>query len=92
MKAKLSDGFEVELKDDYIDDWEFFELLEEIDEGNSGLIVKVAKMMLGKEGVEALKQHLKETHGKASVSQMVSALTELMESVNSLKNSEPSPA
>ena len=47
MKAKLSDGFEVDILDEVIDDWEFLEVLTGIDEGETGLIVKAAKMLLG---------------------------------------------
>ena len=87
MKAKLNDGFEVELKEDCLDDWEFLELLDDIDTGNSGAIVRVAKLLLGPDGLDALKKHLKENDGKASVTRMVSALTELMTSASALKNS-----
>ena len=92
MKAKLTDGFEIELKDACFDDWEFLELLDEVDSGNSGAIVRVARILLDKDGMDALKKHIRETDGKVKVTTMVSALTELMESANELKNSEPSPA
>lgn len=86
MKAELKDGFVIELKEDCLDDWEFLELLDDIDNGNSGAIVRVAKVLLGAEGVKALKAHLKED-SKVTVTKMVAALTELMESANQLKNS-----
>ena len=86
MKATLTDGFEIELKEDCLDDWEFLELLDEIDNGNSGAIVRVAKILLGAEGVKTLKAHLKED-GKVTVTKMVAALTELMESAAALKKS-----
>ena len=87
MKAKLSDGFEIEISESVTDDWEFLEVLASIDEGETGLIVRAAKMLLGNDGVKALKEHLRNKDGKVSSTAMVAALGELMESVNSLKNS-----
>ena len=87
MKAKLSDGFEIEISESVADDWEFLEVLSGLDEGETGLIVKAAKMLLGNEGVKALKEHLRNENGKVSATSMVTALQELMESVNELKNS-----
>ena len=86
MKAKLMDGFEIEISESVTDDWEFLEVLSGIDEGETGLIVKAAKMLLGNEGVKALKEHLRDENGKVSSTAMITALEELMESVNELKN------
>ena len=86
MKAKLKDGFEIEISESVTDDWEFLEVLSGIDEGETGLIVKAAKMLLGNEGVKALKEHLRDENGKVSSTAMIAALEELMESVNELKN------
>lgn len=86
MLAKLQDGFEVEVRNDILDDWDFLETLNEIDEGQGGKIVHVAKMMLGEEGVGKLKEHCKED-GRVPVEKMVSALTELLESLGEAKNS-----
>ena len=87
MKARLSDGFDIEISESVTDDWEFLEVLSGIDEGETGLIVKAANMLLGSEGVKALKEHLRDKNGKVSSVAMISALEELMESVNELKNS-----
>ena len=86
MKAKLKDGFEIEISESVTDDWEFLEVLSGIDEGETGLIVKAAKMLLGNEGVKALKEHLRNEDGKVSSTAMIAALEELLESVNELKN------
>lgn len=87
MLAKLSDGFEIEIDENCLDDWEMLDALNEIDKGSSGKIVDVAKMMLGEDGVGKLKEHFRSEGGKVSVTVMVSAITELMESVSTLKNS-----
>ena len=87
MIAKLKDGFEVEIIEDNLGDWEFLELLSDIDDGETGLIVKAARMMLGKEGVDSLKDHLRNEKGRVSSESMVYALQELMESASEVKNS-----
>jgi hypothetical protein len=87
MKAKLNDGFEVEINEACTGDWRFLTMLRKIDKGDSGLIVDVAETLLGgAEEVEKLAKHL-ERDGVAHTDDMITALTELMESVNHLKNS-----
>ena len=92
MLAKLKDGYEVQISDSVANDWNFLTVLRKIDKGESGMIVDAAEILLGgEEEVERLAKHL-EVDGITHLDDMVSAITELRESVNSLKNSEPSPA
>ncbi len=87
MKAQLKDGFEVEVSESVWDDWEFLEVLSDIDEGETGLIVRAVRKLLGKEGVKILKEHLRDEDGKVSSTGMVNAFGEILESVKALKNS-----
>lgn len=92
MRAKLGDGYEITINDGCANDWNFLKLLRRIEKGESSLIVDVAEVLLGsEEEVDKLAEHL-EVNGVTPTDAMVEALTELMESVNELKNSEPSPA
>ena len=92
MKAKLKDGYEVQISDNVANDWNFLTVLRKIDKGETGMIVDAAEILLGgEEEVDRLAKHL-ENNGVTSVEAMISAITELMQSVNELKNSEPSPA
>lgn len=86
MIAKLKDGFEAQISEDALNSWEFLELLSDIDEGEYGLIVKAARLLLGKEGVKALKEHIRTEDGKVPADTMVNAISELMESANESKN------
>lgn len=87
MKIKLKDGFSVNVEDGKVDDWEFLVKLRKIDKGDAAIIVDVAEMLLGGESeVEKLADHLK-VDGKTSVESMIEALTEIIESINELKNS-----
>ena len=86
MKVELKDGFVVEVDDNCQNDWGFLSKLRKIDKGDAGLIVDVAEILLGGEDeVERLAKHL-EVDGRTPVDKMVDALTEIMESVNELKN------
>lgn len=86
MKAVLNDGFEVKLDEKCLNDWGFLTMLRKIDKGDTGLIVDIAEKLLGgDEEVERLAKHL-EVDGITPADKMVDALTELMESVNKLKN------
>lgn len=87
MKIKLKDGFSVNVEDGKVNDWDFLVKLRKIDKGDAALIVDVAEMLLGGESeVEKLADHLK-VDGKTPVESMIDALTEIMESINELKNS-----
>lgn len=87
MKAQLNDGYEVHVNENCLNDWAFLTMLRKIDKGDAGLIVDVAERLLGgDEEVDKLAKHL-EVDGVTPADKMIDALTELMESVNELKNS-----
>ena len=86
MKATLNDGYEVSVNEKCLNDWGFLTMLRKIDKGDTGLIVDIAEKLLGgEEEVEKLAKHLEED-GVTPADKMIDALTELMESVNELKN------
>lgn len=87
MKAKLSDGFEANINESCLNDWGFLTMLRKIDKGDTGLIVDIAEKLLGgEEEVDKLAKHL-EVDGVTPADRMVDALTEIMESANTIKNS-----
>ncbi len=86
MKAQLNDGYEVQVNENCLNDWGFLTMLRKIDKGDAGLIVDVAEKLLGgDEEVDKLAKHL-EVDGVTPADKMINALTELMESINELKN------
>ena len=85
-KITLNSGLQLEVDLDVMDDWEVFELLREIDKGETGAIVDLIPMCLGEKQFKALKEHLKSENGKIKASDMVNAFYELLEKVNALKN------
>ncbi len=86
MVAKLKDGFEVVIDDRHLNDWNLLKKLRGIDRGDAALVVDVAEILLGgEEQADALAKHL-EVDGVTSISSMVEAMREIMESANELKN------
>ncbi len=87
MLVKLSDGFEVNIDDTRLNDWNLLRMLRGIDRGDSSLIVDVSEILLGgEEQVEALAKHL-EVDGITPIDAMMNAMREIMESATELKNS-----
>lgn len=87
MKITLKDGYEVSVNEECFNDWKFLTMLRKIDKGDTGLIVDIAERVLGgEEEVDNLAQHF-EVDGITPADSMISAITEIMESVGELKNS-----
>ena len=82
-KGKTKSGFEFEVDPVVFDDWEILEKLNDIDNGNSALMVDVARQVLGQEQLDALKEHVrKNSGGKVSITDMSEALGEIFEACN----------
>lgn len=87
MTVTLKDGFEVDIDERHLNDWNLLRKLRGIDRGESALVVDVAEILLGgEENLEALAKHL-EVDGVTSIDSMVDALREIMESTTESKNS-----
>lgn len=87
MTVVLSDGYEVDIDERHLNDWNLLKKLRGIDKGETALVVDVAEILLGgEEKLEALAKHL-EVDGVTSIDSMVDALREIMESAAELKNS-----
>lgn len=86
ITVEMKDGFVVNVDESCQNDWMFLTKLRKVDKGDAGVMVDVAETLLGsEEEVNRLAEHLK-VDGKTTVEVMVDALTEIMESVNDLKN------
>lgn len=78
MEGKTSSGFKYVIDEKALDDWELFEWLTEVDSGNVTYIIKVAKRLLGEKQYEALKNHLRDSEGRLSLTLMSGAIEEIM--------------
>jgi len=86
MKVKLNDGFEVNVDERHLNDWNLLKMLRSIDKGDAALVVDVAEILLGgEENVDALAKHL-EADGITSVDAMMDAMRQIMDATAELKN------
>lgn len=83
-KGKTESGFEFTVDEEILESWEFVELLAEVDE-NTLKSVSLLKLLLGKEQIDKLKEHL---GGKPKAADMFTALKDIMNSLgDDVKNS-----
>ena len=83
-KGTTSNGFNFKISDEALDDWELVETLDELEE-NPQRMVKVAKILLGTEQLNALKESCKE-NGRVSLKKMTSEITDILNSSKETKN------
>lgn len=84
MIMKTSSGFEFEINTAAFDDWEFIELLAEI-EGGNGLKVPAALLkLIGAEGVKALKEHCRGEDGIVGTATMNTEIGEIMKAAGEM--------
>lgn len=81
--TKTPSGFEFEINKDALDNWEFLEKLSDLEDGDDAQIVGIARILLGKEGVERLKEHVRDEKGKVTFTAMTEELTAVFEAVKS---------
>ena len=87
IKGVTESGFEFELEDDILDDYELLEVLHKIDKGDYGLVPDMVKKLLGVEQKESLKNHIRTDKGKVSSSRMMDEIMQIFKANNKLKNS-----
>ena len=87
IKGRLESGFEFELEDDVMDDYDLVLLFGPHKKSPSmDIIADIAMKMLGEEQHKALMDHLRDDKGKLKSSAMVHALEEIENSLPALKN------
>lgn len=87
MQVVTSSGFECELSDSALNDWEVLEALRGIDKGDVSAIVDIPAMILSKEDQKRLKDFCRDENGKVTVTAMVEAITGILKGVKEGKNS-----
>ncbi len=87
IKGKTSSGFEYELDDDVLDDYELLEMLCDVDKGNTSLVVDAVKKLLSPEQEKNLREHARSKKGRVSAKKMIEELGEILASGNTGKNS-----
>lgn len=87
MKGKTTTGFEFELDEEKLNDYELLEELSKIDKGNAGGITDVIQNVLGEEQKNRLKDHVRNENGKVTIDRMTEEFVEILRGDQSGKNS-----
>ena len=87
IKGTTKSGFKYTLYDDKLDDYELFEMMCEIDLGNTTIIPRMANRLLGEKQMNRLKEHLRTEHGNVSTTLVSNEITEILNGAKALKNS-----
>lgn len=87
INVKLRDGFEIQLEDDVMDDYDLVMLFGRYRKNPSmDIIVDIAIKMLGVEQHQLLMDHLRDENGKLKTSAMMAALEEIEDAIPAVKN------
>lgn len=79
-KGKTKSGFEFAVKEENLDDYRILRELAEVSDGNSGKMVKVIQMILGKDQEERLMEHVaSQNDGRVTASGMMAEINEIFE-------------
>lgn len=86
IKGKTSSGFEYEIPEENLDNYELLEALGEAQE-NPLLFSKSVNLLLGKEQTEELKDHLRTDTGVVPAQMMTNEIMEIFRNEKETKNS-----
>ena len=86
IKGKTKTGFEYQIPEEKLDNYELVEALGEMEE-NPLVISKIVDMLLGKDQKDRLKEHLRSKTGIVSSEKMGEEIKNIFESVKETKNS-----
>jgi len=85
LKGTTESGFNYEIADETLNDYELFELISEVD-GNPLLLPKLVKKLLGDKQKDNLINHVRGEDGRAPLDKISQEVMEIFQS-KSLKNS-----
>ena len=86
LRGITSSGFEFEIEEEILDDYDFLELLCQIDEGKTALTCRMVDRLLGSEQKERLKKHIRESLGRVSAKRLMAEVGEIFSATKEGKN------
>ena len=86
MQGKTKTGFEYNIPDDNLNDYELFELISEV-ETNALVLPKIVKKMLGNEGKNTLLDHCRDEHGRVPMEKINEEIADIFSNQSKIKNS-----
>lgn len=84
--GKTKSGFEYEISEEDLENYELVEALGEVDE-NPLLLSKVVNMLLGKEQANKLKNHLRTESGTVPIGKIAEEIMDIFTNQKEVKNS-----
>lgn len=86
MKDITSSGFEFEISEENVDDWDLIKALREIDKGNAQYVVDALPLLLGKDQAKKLEDHVRDKNGKVKITSIMKEFEEIMSKSQEVKN------
>lgn len=88
IKGTTKTGFNFELDDDVVDDYDLLLKLADVDNGNLTGIDGIFNEVLGEEQKKELREHIKKVTGRkrVSIKLMLASLQDIFEATNETKN------
>lgn len=86
ITGKTSSGFEYELDEGTLDDYELLNAIQKFDQGDPLAVVDMIDRLLGEEQRDALKEHVREENGRVPMTKMLKEAMEIFENQNKTKN------
>lgn len=86
MRGTTSTGFEFDVDEKRLDDYELLEDLADMTDGKEGKIVSVINRLLGEEQKEKLKDHLRDQEGRVAATGMTKEIMDVFKALKA-KNS-----
>ena len=84
LKGKTSIGFEYEIAEDVLNNYELVEAIGELDT-NPLAITKIVNLLLGNEQKNALKEAVRDENGIVSVTELTNQITEIFQNHGEVK-------
>lgn len=79
LKGITKSGFDYEIEDKALDNWELLESLVAIDEGDTAAVIKVARQLLSKAQLGSLKEHCRDKDtGIVSRNKMLAEIADIL--------------
>lgn len=86
IRGKTESGFDYEIDEEILDDYDLLELLCQIDEGETSLTIKMVDKLLGSEQKERLKDHVRTERGRVSAKRLIAEVMEIFNATKEGKN------
>lgn len=86
IKGTTSTGFEYEIKDESLDDWELFEAFSDVENDNPLAVIEIAKRLFGDEQYKRLKDFVRGENGRVSLTAMNDTIMEVFNANQEIKN------